>query len=174
MPTKNTPAKRTTSPARTQEDAELLEQLRHCLATGSKLPTIKRAAGDVAQEISERTLNAETIDDLMKAQNGPAKTESVLDVPLEVTRITWRNSDQPDSKYGVYCELDVVNLSTGEQMAVNAGAEDVIRVMFKLVELDALPFVVKFDRATKQTANGYYPINCKLIGQRDTDGSLPF
>lgn len=78
------------------------------------------------------------------------------------------NSDFKES-LGIYLIVTAVT-PDGEVLHLPVGHQSGLAVLAGLYEMDALPWVVIFERSTKATENGFYPINT-LSAQPTTTAS---
>jgi hypothetical protein len=119
----------------------------------------------VQRRIVERTLNAQTIDDIW--DSGTTAAKDIIDRPFKLHDVEFRNSEVEASEGGlpVFAVMHVAFLDTGETGIVTCGAAGVVTRLVKLIEFDALPYDVKI--SAKKTRAGYTVMDLEPVKARD-------
>lgn len=124
--------------------------------------------GDVSGDsyLADTISAAESGDDLFAASE-LEKVDDYLGDTLTIQQIVGvRNSDF-EGGLGVYLIVEATTLD-GELLRLAVGQSDPLAKIVKLHELGALPFPVAFERSSKATKSGFYPIN--LLSRKSKDG----
>ena len=83
-----------------------------------------------------------------------------------------RNSDFEEAGgLGIYLIVTATDVD-GVLMRLGVGSADAVGKIVALAELDSLPWAVAFERSTKATRAGYFPIN--LVSRQVAGGGQPF
>lgn len=109
------------------------------------------------RDMMHRIYSATTAEEILSGSKLET-TDRVLDQPIQLVAVDWRDSDFTES-FGIYAILTVVVGQTGETMQVGCGAGDVMARVRRLETLGLLPVWVRLTKATKPTASGFFPLN---------------
>lgn len=143
-----------------------IELVAECIANRTKL--YFDGEGREGSVLADTLNRAKTGSDLF-AESELVKMADHLGETLTVLSIDGvNNSDEGNDGLGVWL---VVSMSTqdGELIKMAVGAADAFAKIIALNEFGELPFPVAFERSTKKTRSGFYPINC--VSRRQKDGS---
>ena len=100
-------------------------------------------------------LNAPTVDDILGSE--VVGLEALTGKPFTITKGTLRESDFTDG-LAAYIVLNVT-FDDGETAVVTSGSTSVVTQVVRMHQLGALPVRCMARKATKPTANGYYPMS---------------
>lgn len=100
---------------------------------------LPEAEGDATERILAQILTAETAEDVNQIWE-TSKIETVLDVPLLISRVERAPSDFEDG-IGVYVVIHAVNQRTHAPIVVVTGSINVIAVLIKAHRADWLPMI---------------------------------
>ncbi len=105
------------------------------------------------------------------AESELEKVEDHLGETLTITAVNAVRNSEFEGGLGVYLIVTAVDVDGGEfRLAV--GQTDPIAKIVSLSEMGQLPWAVCFERSSKPTRAGFYPIN--LLSRQMRDGSQPF
>ena len=108
--------------------------------------------------LADTLSNANTTVDLFGGASELLKVEEVLGTVLTLTGIdAVRNSDFADGM-GIYLIVSAVS-PDGEEVKLAVGNKSGIGVILGINETNDFPWQVSFERASKATKNGFFPIN---------------
>lgn len=120
---------------------------------------------DVARQIADRILSAETVDDVFAfAEAGTKSGEDIIGRPILITELEWMRSGFTDG-FGFYALITVID-GKGNTEQVSIGAGNACAQLFRLSRMDdkvtgkpAL-FVTPMTlfKRERATASGYYPL----------------
>ena len=97
------------------------------------------------------------------AEGALTPLEAILNVPVRLVEYHgMRNSSYQESKLGVFVVIDVAD-ADGTTYTIAGGSADVIVKVVQLAEAGSIPSKgwIVFEKATKPTAAGFYPVNMK-------------
>lgn len=116
----------------------------------------------IQQAITKAILDAPDLDSLL----APTTTTPAAEVtgrPLIIRGLRWMKSSF-DEGPSVYVIIEAVARDTGELLTVSCGALGVMAKLYRATSQGwALPPVI-IHKATKATANGYYPLDLIAAG----------
>lgn len=125
------------------------------LTTGSKLYV---AGDDTATSILPGILaGAEKAVDVFGGGE-LEKLEDHLGEKLTVLSVDGARNSDFEGGLGIYLIVSAAD-PNGEVIQLSVGTQDGVGKLVKLHELHAFPWTVRFERATKATKGGFYPIN---------------
>lgn len=129
----------------------------HAIRHGLKLSIDNEGVGEAA--IVARVANATSVEDVFGGGSLTAIND-ILGTSLRIDAIeSVRPSDYAsESGLGIYLVVKAVDVD-GEVHTLAVGSTDAIVKLVKLAELGALPRWVAFEKATKATKSGYFPVN---------------
>lgn len=128
-------------------------QVANALATGTKFFVDSETGG--GSELAARVANAETAADVFGESELTNMTD-VLGTTFKMDVVGIRGSEFEG--LGFFLIVECVD-GNGEVKTVAVGATDPITKLLKLKELGALPRSLAFEKSTKPTKSGYYPVN---------------
>jgi hypothetical protein len=132
------------------------DQVRFAVGSGAKL-FIETPASEI--DIVNRVTNASRAEDVFGGSE-LTSTKEILGTPIKVLEIeSIRPSEFRDSGgLGAYLVVRACD-PDGQILSVAVGSVDGIIKLLRLHELGALPRWVAFDKSTRPTKSGHWPIN---------------
>lgn len=158
MATKNTAAV-----AKVEETTDLVlkpETLKLFATMASGIP---ESQGDATDGILLSILGAKTWDELDDAWD-TTKSEKLVDKEMRIDTLIRRPSEYAGG-LGVYLVVQGVDMTTNEPVTFTTGAISVVGQLVGAYFNGWLPLYAILRRATKPTANGYYPQHLEFIGK---------
>ena len=124
-------------------------------------------ADAVSADIAARILSADSAEAVLAPQT-TTPADDLIDVPLRIEGVKWLGSTFQEGP-AVYAVVSAVDLRPGQAGAVTVttGAQTALAQLFRLAQLDAFPVLVRFVRAPKATAAGYYPVWLEMAKDGD-------
>lgn len=145
-------------------------QVAEAIRSGSKL--FVEGESDGSSILVDTLDNATTGEDVF-AENELLSVKEHYGETFVVQRIvSVRNSDFDEAGgLGIYLIVEATTVN-GELVKLAVGAKDPIGKLVKLHELGAFPWAVVFERSTKATKAGFYPVN--MFSRQGVNGGAPF
>lgn len=110
---------------------------------------------EVSAAIASRIMGSNSIADILSPQTTEG-ADDVVGIPLNLRGVRWLHSSFKDGPV-VYALIDAVDRQ-GKARTITSGSETVLAQLFRISQLDGFPVSAAFVRASKATAQGYYPL----------------
>jgi hypothetical protein len=128
--------------------------------------------GDIAPEVEDpaeiqrmivnRIVSAQSIDELF-IETGTVATKEVVGVPLMVQDCRLLKGEI-EGEEGVYMLIEAVRGDTGELVALNSGAPNIMSILYRGKKLGLLPLQVEVAEAGRARPGYNAPLTLKPIG----------
>jgi hypothetical protein len=128
--------------------------------------------GDIAPEVEDpaeiqrmivnRIVSAQSIDELF-IETGTVATKEVVGIPLMVQDCRLLKGEI-EGEEGVYMLIEAVRGDTGELVALNSGAPNIMSILYKGKKLGLLPLQVEVAEAGRARPGYNAPLTLKPIG----------
>lgn len=117
---------------------------------------------DVQERIIRAIMTATTAEEIINA-GAATKAEDVVGIPLQFLNISRADSSFADAGGKYYLHIECRVIASGDKITVATGSQDVCVKLVRLHQLGLLPISGALDKATKATANGFYPLFLRAI-----------
>lgn len=133
----------------------MLDRFTERLAAEAEIGATEFDGQAIAEQVAERILAAETLEDAVAAQSGGMLSgKDVVNIPLEVTSYGTREADSRFREHGLgyFFVIDAINTDTGEEIQFACGAMNVMLLIWKAHNQGALPLLCVV--RSREVANG--------------------
>ena len=140
------------------------------LATGQKGKFVFTQADpeETARRISERDLNAQSLDELLGGGNETISGRNYINKPFQINNVEWQASEIEGEGLPFYAVIHAISID-GEVLVITCGATSVVRKLAVMQQNQWLPAWCKIVKGSK-TAGGYEPLDLVKAPQSD----IPF
>lgn len=147
-----TDIERAASMATVRASIRSIDELKELVLRGKDEITVDPA--EVEQRIFDRMMSATTPEEVLGASS-TTKADDVLGQNITVHGVNFLESDQKDG-LGIFAVID--GTIGKERHAITCGARTIVAQLMKFDFEGWFPVVVKINKSTKPTSNGYYPM----------------
>lgn len=115
-------------------------------------------ADELAKDQVEKIVDADTIDDLYAAMKNQGLTglrdlENGTELEIREYRLVRSGNPELSGRTGVFAVINAVDLTTGEEVALDTSIERILGFLLKCDQLSAYPVRVRVEKKTTMSGN---------------------